>query len=116
MSAAHVHKSDAAKARCWSCSHPEILAASPEDEAYARQLIHDGWVSTSARYRTVACVDLPPLERWLVDEVPAHVWAVLQAAYAAALARQWPRTHPTKEKTLTPAQFAAFKRLGGRSA
>lgn len=116
------HHSEEAKARCWGCSHTENLDISAEDEAYAKQLIADGWLSTSNKYRTVARIeDGLTLEDCIrfTDKASLKVRVALEDAWNQH--RRWLlRVHGPNdnvaEKELTVGQFRAFKKFGGDTA
>lgn len=117
------HKDDEAKARCWGCSHPEKLVWSVEDEALAQRLIAEGWLSTSNRYCHIARACLPPAEvaLTLATGLPEWLAEEMRREYKK-WTRRGLRVHGDREgsgiesMTLTPAQYRAFRHLGGQSA
>lgn len=109
------HKSDQAKEACWACSHPEMFDPSPDDEAYVRTLIAEGYRSVSNKYRTVSKYDWPKL-----DDVIQPQWkgTIVESELQAYFKRHhWymVRVYGTPLE-LTPQQFYAFKKAGGRTA
>jgi len=115
------HKTELARQRCYGCSAPDKLTASEEDLALVRSLIAQGYLSTSNRYRTVCKLNLPAFEEIFIftgDDVPAWFRTELRDWFRRERGG-WTRVHSERHgdvKTLTVAQFNAFKRLGGRSA
>lgn len=113
------HKSAEARARCLGCSHPEELEPSEEDRALAADLIAQGWRSTSNRYRTIERVQIPAFEDAVAfrDGVPEWLRRELRDLYASAYGSgRWHRSGYGEQRTLTPAQFRAFRQAGGRAA
>jgi hypothetical protein len=111
------HKDAAAKARCWSCSNPEMIEPTEEDRVEAAALVAAGWRSTSNRYCSIRRVVVPALDDVIVFTEAAPDWLrrSLREQYA-----QWAegrhRTGAGEERTLTPRLFRAFKQAGGRVA
>lgn len=112
----HTHASPEAAARCYGCSHPELLEMSEEDILLAQQLVAGGWVSTSNRYRTVKLVVIPPLNEVVEFKAGVSDWLreKLREEYLR-MAPTWRRMAPGVERVLTVAQFHAFKRAGGQA-
>jgi hypothetical protein len=115
------HKSEAARLRCYACSDPAKLVPSEEDLALVRQLIVEGYLSTSNKYRVVCKLNVPEFDQLFVfdgDDVPKWLRAELRDWYTRERG-YWTRMHSDRHgerRTLTAAQFHAFKQLGGRSA
>ena len=114
------HRNAAAKARCYGCSHPELIAISDKDEETARALIEDGWRQISAKGRIVAHLSLPPLHEMVefTSECPAWLREHIRESTHSHLTRfALRKDYPEVEtKTLTPSEFRAFKKLGGQNA
>lgn len=105
------HKSEEARERCYGCSHPEMLEFTSEDVAQAEQLLADGWIAVSNKYRHIAKVDLPPFEQavWFSANTPSWVIDRMRVAYRYLLDDYGPRYHG-QTQTLTPGVYRAFKR------
>lgn len=97
----------------------EELTPSPEDLVLARQLVADGWLSTSTRYRHVSRVlpgyaasDLlkPEMLATPAGKLLAEAW---EQELRWALRSSYPFV---EHKTLTVKQYAAFRAAGGQTA
>ena len=117
------HKDEDAKERCYGCSHPEMLEVSPEDEALAKQLVAEGWFSTSNKYRHIARANLPPVDKAMTFSEFVPVWLRKEVERAYDSWTKWGlRVHSSypdsgiESRELTTAQFKAFKKAGGQSA
>lgn len=103
----------------------EELTPTDEDLVVAGQLVMDGWLSVSTKYRTVALAtaEVPTVQQIISPEY-------LDTSFGKDLAEYWHRhrinmlrTHAFQEdsplvvsKELTLREWKAFKKLGGRSA
>jgi hypothetical protein len=118
MHADDYHKDADARARCWSCSHPEKLEPTEADRALAAELVAAGWRSTSNKYYSIKLVKVPAIDEVLVftDAAPDWLRKELREEYARWSERFWHRTGGGAERTLTSTQFRAFKQAGGRVA
>lgn len=97
------------------------LEPTDEDLKYAKELIDQGWQSTSNRYRNVARFIEPIPD--IRDMVSAEVLATYHGRRLAdAWKRAWHSSdlrlggEGVEQRTLTVKQFRAFKRLGGKVA
>lgn len=109
------HKSERAKLACWSCSHPENLTPTEEHYEEARQLVKDGWLSVSNKYRTVARIKIPSITELLQPQFHG-TW--LEQELKELIRRQkgfWVRRRG-ETKELSPQVFYAFKKIGGDRA
>ena len=113
----HTHKTDEARQRCWSCSHPERLVPTSEEDALVRDLLAKGYLSVSRSSGTITTVVVPPFEEAIVfaADVPEWLRARLRDCYLREV-RLGHRTNATTEVHLSPAAFQLFKQLGGDSA
>jgi len=115
------HKTELAKQRCFACSAPEKLVPSEEDLTLVRALIAQGYLSTSNKYRHVCKLNAPPFDQLFHfegDDVPGWLRDELRDWYERSRGH-WTRMHGARhgdQRTLTVAQYAAFRQLGGRSA
>lgn len=112
---ANYHKDDEARERCWACSHPERLEYTEADAARARQLIADGFLSISNKYRRVERIRVPPFEVAITfsDAVPTWLREKLRVWYRMGVEGGWTRQHLGEVLELSPGEFRAFKILGG---
>lgn len=88
------------------------------DWQMVRDLIAAGWRSTSNAYHTVKLVKVPAFEEAIhfADGTPEWLRKEVRDNYTRLSERHWPRSGEGEERTLTPAQFRAFKMAGGRTA
>lgn len=108
------HKSEQAKERCWSCSHPQNLMPTEEDYKVARQLVAAGWLSVSNRYRHLARYAVPKAEQILKPEyLGTHIEEDLRE-FLRRQASIWTRMRGEVIE-VTPQVFYAFKKIGGQS-
>lgn len=109
------HKSDVAKQRCWSCSHPENLMPTPEHMAEARRLVAEGWLSTSNRYRHLSRYKWPKLDEVIQPQWKDTILEQELRAFMESHHSYMVRVHG-EHLEVSPQVFYAFKSIGGRSA
>ncbi len=119
-----LHKSDN------QCTHPNCygepckmltpaeLEPSPEDIALAQQLLDEGWLQTSAKYRTVARLpaDFPKAINVIRPEWIGTEHGVKFTHWWNSHRRMAHRSQEAITRELTVKQFRAFKKLGGQPA
>lgn len=99
----------------------EELTPTAEDIATAAELISEGWLSVSSRYRTIAkASDKMPTAEDLIQP------SMLNTKFGGRLAELWHRERLNMlrtasknfvmKKELSVREWAAFKRMGGRAA
>lgn len=113
------HKTEEARLRCWGCNHPEKLQFTTADQERAKQLIADGWLSTSSKHRQISRAHLPRVEAAIVfaSGVPAWLRSQMRRAYEIEIRSALRMSREEIEHAeLTVGEFQAFKHLGGGSA
>lgn len=99
---------------------PEELEPTPEEALAARELVLDGWVSTSNKYRHIRRWKLPPphhteVTRTLLLNPALAPWAeTLPGKFWSPCIRTAPR-ELYEERTLSVRMFRAFRKAGGTS-
>lgn len=116
------HKSESAREACWACSENGLLDMGDSDWLEAERLIEEGWHSTSARARHLTrVVDVPPFEQAITfhPNVPEwlryHVKVAFDCYSGEGGARQYghrPNVPQVENRTVSPAVYRAFKKLG----
>ncbi|MGN6103989.1 MAG: hypothetical protein ACTHU0_02695 [Kofleriaceae bacterium] len=102
--------------RCHALT-PEELEPSADDTALGEQLVAEGWISTSTKYRhLIRWRLLPPKFEDLIrpEQMGSYFIEQVREAYNARIGREWAlRMAPdalVERRTLTLRQFRAFKR------
>lgn len=109
----HRHRDAEAMGRCWGCSHPEMLEVTEADRERARQLIAEGYKSTSTKYRRVSRLTLPPFDQLVTVSPDAPVWLRERLRDAYTYQANYGHREHGEHLTLTVGEFRAFKQLGG---
>lgn len=106
------HKSEPARARCWGCSHPELLEWTEAELVEAQRLHAEGWIPTSNRYHGVSRVDLPPFQRAvrLSHALPAWAARALRDAYSELQSEAGARSRG-EHQTIAPGVYRALKSI-----
>lgn len=99
-----------------------MLTPSPEDVVLAKQLVAEGWQSTSHKHRMIARLraEVPAFENGVTfsPEVPEWFREQVRKAYSW-VGHRYIRMAPDEAKEirqLTVAEFRAFRNAGGETA
>lgn len=104
------HESESARARCWECSHHELLEWTEAELIEARRLHAEGWIPTSNRYCGVSRIDLPPFREAVLLSRALPAWAAraLRDAYDGLRGEVGARSYG-EHQAIAPSVYRALK-------